>query len=98
MSQELEAVLIGSAIGIVSASLGAVVSYILYMRQDKENTRGPLIVMLIVDAVLVVVGLVVIVFSVFANQLVLAILTGIAVFISFALAFGVLLFLSTRFL
>ena len=98
MSQELEALLLGGVIGIVSSLLGAIVSYVLYMRNNKENTRGPLTVMLIIDGVLVVVGLFVIVFSVFTNQLLLAILTGVGVFFGFALAFGVLLFLSIRFL
>ena len=96
MSQELTALLIGSAIGIVSSLIGAFISYRLYLRNNQERTGGPLGVMLIINGVLALVGFIAIITSLFVNQLSLAILTGVGVFIGLSITFGILSYLWTR--
>lgn len=92
MPQELTAVFLGVMIGVLTSCFGAVVSYLLYMRQQEERTRGPLVVLFIINGVLGIIGFIAIITSIFVGQLDLALLTGIGIFLGVLLTFAILSF------
>lgn len=98
MSQELTALLIGGMIGILSSCFGATVSYLLYLRRTEDPTKGPLVILIVVNGTLVLVGFIAVITSLFVGQIVLVILTGIGVFIGVTLTHGFLLFVWNNFM
>lgn len=95
MSQELIAILIGGAIGVITSLVGGIMTYVVYIRRRKDSA-GPIVYIFAVTGTLVLMGVVAIILSLIVGELDLALLTGLGVFVGFSLAFGVLLFVMSR--
>ncbi|MGJ3240860.1 MAG: hypothetical protein ACFE0Q_19285 [Anaerolineae bacterium] len=97
MSDELIALISGVVIGAFSSIIGASVSYWRYIRPPVETrTSGPLGIMVIITGTLVLIGVIALTVSIFANQLYLTVLTGMGVFIGCAVVFAVFLFIAAQ--
>ncbi len=95
MSEEITALFTGGAIGFITALIGGVFSYMVYLRKH-ENSNGPVVYLFVVTGTLVFVGVVALILSILTNTFALALLTGMGVFIGFMIAFGVLLYIMMK--
>ncbi|GAB4513472.1 MAG: hypothetical protein OHK0046_14180 [Anaerolineae bacterium] len=95
MSDELNALLSGGAIGFIAAFVGGILSYAIYIRRHRPS-GGPVIYVLAVTGALVLVGIIALILGVIVGEVGMALLTGVGVFVGFCMAFGLLLFAMAR--
>jgi|GEM_PF-3422666 len=96
MDQTITYLLIGLAIGSISSLIGAIVSWVIYLRGGNNNGRGALGCVFFVTGALVLVGFVILILSIPSGTIGFAVIIGVGVFVGFSVTFGAMLMLWIR--